>query len=207
MKLVPHAFPTAALNVDGANDATIAFFATTDCLVYAELGIYDGSTALGIAGHLAGRGEVHLFDFEDRVSTAARRLHDAGHTNVVEHSNSRLLLDSYNWSLMHVLAEHAEPVFDYVFIDGPHTWGCDALAFLLVDRLLHPGGYLDFDDYAWSLRHSPSMNPQVFPDVERLYTEEQIDRPQVALVVDLLVRRDHRYVEIVPNKIFRKGPA
>jgi hypothetical protein len=48
------------------------------------------------------------------------------------------------------------------------------------------------------------MNPAAFPDVERLYTGEQIDEQQVALVVELLVRRDPRYKEIVPNKIFRK---
>ncbi len=204
---VRQSFPTTALNVVGANDATVAFFATTDCEVYAEVGVYEGSTALAIAGLLAGRGEIHLFDFDDRVTPAARRLRDAGHANVVEHPNSRRLMDSYNWSLMRVLAAHNEPVFDYVFIDGSHTWGHDALAFLLVDRLLRPGGYADFDDYTWSLRHSPSMNPQAFPDVEQLYTEEQIDRPQVALVVDLLVRRDPRYVEVVPSKIFRKDAA
>jgi predicted O-methyltransferase YrrM len=204
---VRQSFPTTALNVVGANDATVAFFATTDCEVYAEVGVYEGSTALGIADLLDGRGEIHLFDFADRVTPAARRLREAGHANVVEHANSRRLMDSYTWSLMHVLAAHTEPVFDYVFIDGAHTWGHDALAFLLVDRLLRPGGFVDFDDYGWSLRTSPSMNPQAFPEVEQLYTDEQIDRPQVALVVDLLVRRDPRYVEVVPNKIFRKDAA
>jgi predicted O-methyltransferase YrrM len=204
MTHVDHAFPTSALNVNGANGASVDFFATTDCLIYAEVGVYLGDTAMKIADHLAGRGEIHLFDFDDRVNCAARRLRDGGHRNVITHSNSRLLLDSYNWSLMRLLAEHEEPIFDYVFIDGAHTWGHDALAFLLVDRLLRTGGYVDLDDYSWSLRHSPSMNPDAFPDIERLYTAEQIDEPQVALVVDLLVRRDPRYTEIVPDKIFRK---
>jgi predicted O-methyltransferase YrrM len=204
MMRVEHAFPTSALNVNGANSASVDFFATTDCLVYAEIGVYKGDTAMKIARHLAGRGEIHLFDFDDRVDRAARRLRGAGHRNVITHPNSRLLLDSYNWSLMHLLAAHDEPLFDYVFIDGAHTWSLDALAFLLVDRLLRSGGYVDFDDYSWSLRRSPSMNPHAFPDVERLYTAEQIDEPQVALIVDLLVRRDPRYTEIVPDKIFRK---
>jgi predicted O-methyltransferase YrrM len=204
---VKHAYPTTALNVNGANEATVAFFAQTDCLAYAELGVYEGDTAMSIAAHLAGRGEIHLFDFEDRVSAVARRLRKAGHRNVVAHPNSRRLLDSYNWSLMQMLVEHDEPVFDYVFVDGAHTWSLDALAFLVVDRLLRGGGYVDFDDYGWSLRHSPSMNPEAFPEVEQLYTDEQIDRPQVALVVDLLVRRDPRYTEVVPNKVFRKGPS
>jgi predicted O-methyltransferase YrrM len=205
MTVVKQTFPTSALNVTGANAATADFFATTDCLIYAEIGVYEGDTTLRVAEHLAGRGEIHLFDFEDRVAPVAKRLRKAGHRNVIEHPNSRLLLDSYNWSLMQLLTDHDGPVFDYVFIDGAHTWGLDALAFLLADRLLHPGGYVDFDDYGWSLRHSPSMNPDAFPEVVELYTSEQIDEPQVALVVDLLVRRDSRYTEVVPNKIFQKA--
>src|SRR4029077_2715703 len=121
------------------------------------------------------------------------------------HPNTRRLMDSYNWSLMRLLAEYRDPVFDYVFVDGAHTWAHDALAFCLVDRLLLPGGYLDFDDYRWTLRDSPSMNPDAFPEVEELYTDDQIDTAQVALIVDLLVKRDPRYEEVIPNKIFRKG--
>ena len=39
------------------------------------------------------------------------------------------------------------------------------------------------------------------------YSDEQIDTRQVALVVDLLVRRNPGYQEIVADKIFRKGGA
>jgi len=207
MTLVEHAFPTTELNVDSANERTVEFFRSTGCRVYAEIGVYKGYTALGIAEQLAGEGQIHLFDYEDRVLAAAKRLREAGHSNLVLHPNSRRLMDSYNWSLMQVLAEHEEPVFDYVFLDGAHTWALDALAFCLVDRLLRDGGYVDFDDYGWTLRDSPSMKPEVFPDIRRLYSDEQIARAQVALVVDLLVRRNPAYTEVVPNKVFRKGAA
>jgi hypothetical protein len=173
-------YPEGDLNVEGPNERTVELF-----------------TRGG-----AGEGEIHLFDYADRVEPIAARLRAAGHRNVVAHGNSRRLLDSYNWSLMAVLADHPAPVFDYVFIDGAHTWAHDALAFLLADRLL--GGYMDFDDYGWTLESSPSMNPAAFPEVEALYTNEQITTPQVALVVDLLVRRDERYEEVVPDKVFRK---
>lgn len=204
---VLHSYPCGELNVPGANGKTVEFFAASGCRAYAELGVYEGDTALAIATALDGDGELHLFDFEDRVEAVAARLQRAGYENVVAHANSRRLLDSYNWSLMQVLAEQRGPVFDYVFVDGAHTWAHDALAFLLVDRLLRPGGYVDFDDYTWTLRHSPSMNPAVFPEVERLYTDDQIDTAQVALVVDLLVKLDPGYAEVVPNKIFRKRAA
>lgn len=198
------AFPETALNVAGPNEATVAFFARSGCRRYAEIGVYEGHTARRIAEVLDGDGEIHLFDYDDRVTDVAARLHADGHANVVAHPNSRRLLDSYNWPLMRMLAEHEKPVFDYIFLDGAHTWAHDALACLLADRLLVPGGYLDFDDYTWTLRRSPSMNPEAFPDVEWLYTDEQIDARQVALVVDLLMRRDARYEEVVADKIFRK---
>lgn len=204
MRIVDHAYPTGRLNVTGANQRTVELFASSGCRTYAELGVYEGDTAFAIAESLGGAGEVHLFDFEDRVELAADRLRQAGYENVFVHPNTRRLMDSYNWSLMHLLDEHCEPVFDYVFLDGAHTWAHDALAFFLVDRLLEPGGYLDFDDYSWTMSGSPSMNPDVFPEVEQLYTQDQIESAQVALVVDLLAKRDLRYEEVVPNKIFRK---
>jgi predicted O-methyltransferase YrrM len=204
---VAHSYPRGDLNVRAANAETVEFFAASGCRRYAELGVYHGDTALAIAASLGGEGELHLFDFEDRVELVANRLRQAGHDNVYAHPNTRRLMDSYNWSLMRLLAEYREPVFDYAFVDGAHTWAHDALAFCLVDRLLLPGGYLDFDDYRWTLRDSPSMNPEAFPEVEELYTDDQIDAAQVALIVDLLVKRDPRYEEVVPNKIFRKGAA
>jgi predicted O-methyltransferase YrrM len=201
---VVRAFPESDLNVVGPNERTVAFFAASGCRRYAEVGVYKGHTAARIAAVLAGEGTIDLFDYADRVEPVAAALRDAGHANVVAHGNSRRLLDSYNWSLMRVLAQDPQPSFDYVFLDGAHTWAHDALAFLLADRLLAPGGYVDFDDYRWTLRASPSMNPSAFPDIERLYTDEQIDGRQVALVVDLLVREDPRYEEVVADKIFRK---
>jgi predicted O-methyltransferase YrrM len=201
------AFPETDLNVTGANERTVELFAASGCRRYAEIGVYKGETAERIAGVLDGAGEIHLFDYVDRVEPVAARLRAAGHRNVVAHPNSRRLFDSYNWSLMQVLAATDGPAFDYVFIDGAHTWAHDALAFALVDRLMAPGGFVDFDDYPWTLRASPSMNPEAFPEVEQLYSDEQIDARQVALVVDLLVRRDPRYEEVVADKLFRKREA
>ncbi|MDQ3678046.1 MAG: class I SAM-dependent methyltransferase [Actinomycetota bacterium] len=186
------------------NKQTVDFFKASGCRTFAEIGVYKGDTSRKIADHLAGKGEIHLFDFDDNVARVVSGLRAAGHENIVAHGNSRKLMDSYNWSLMRLLREHPEPLFDYVFLDGAHTWGFDALAFLLLDRLLVDGGCMDFDDYWWTAARSPTMNPEVFQATSKLYTEEQIEERQVALVVDLLVRRDPRYEEVVENKIFRK---
>lgn len=194
-------------HVHGPNRTTDAFVRTTGARYIAEVGIYEGDTSECLAEHLDGQGELHLFDFDHRVEQVTKRLRRAGHRNVVGHPNSEKVMDSYNWSLMKVLKEHPDPVFDYVFLDGAHTWPLDALAFCLIDRLLKPGGYVDFDDYDWSLQQSPTMRPEANPVTAELYTEEQIAVSHVRLIVDLLVRRSGRYEEVVEDKIFRKLQA
>ena len=204
MELVDDTCPPLDPALGEPNTQTVDFFKASGCRMFAEIGVYKGDTSLKIAEHLGGEGEIHLFDFEDNVARVVSGLGAAGYENVVSHGNSRKLMDSYNWSLMKLLREHPEPMFDYVFVDGAHTWALDALACLLLDRLLVDGGDLDFDDYWWTAARSPTMNPETFPATGKLYTDEQIEERQVALVVDLLVRRDPRYVEVLDNKIFRK---
>lgn len=202
--LVASSYPVEGLAVDGPNERTVATFRASGALHYAEIGVYAGDTALAIARELDGDGELHLFDFEDKVAAALARIEGAGYGNAVGHPNSRRLMDSYNWSLMALLRERDAPRFDYVFLDGAHTFAVDGLAFVLVDRLLQPGGLIDFDDYHWTIERSPSMNPSVFPASERLYTHEQMAERQVALVVELLVRGGGHYEEIERNRLFRK---
>ena len=131
MTLVPHAYPTTELNVSGANEQTVEFFRTTGCRGYAEVGVYRGFTALRIAEQLAGEGEIHLFDFEDRVVPAAA-LAAGGRPpqrrGALELTPAPRLLQLEPHA---VLCEHEKPVFDYVFLDGAHTWALDALAFCL----------------------------------------------------------------------------
>ena len=105
---------------------------------------------------------------------------------------------------MEMLRDGPVPALDYVYLDGAHTWAIDGFAFCLVDRLLEVGGYIDFDDYYWTINESPSTNPKAFPAIRRLYTDDQMGVAQVKQVVDLLVRRSGRYEEVKPNKIFRK---
>jgi hypothetical protein len=106
--------------------------------------------------------------------------------------SSYKVLDSYNWGLAKLLDENAGPKYDYVFLDGAHSWAVDALAAFLSDRMPKVGGYLDFDDYDWTFSRSPSVNPRVFPLTRKFYTAEQIESKQVKMIVDLVIRRDPR---------------
>lgn len=186
------------------NHGTVSFLKRTECRYIAELGIYEGHTSLEFAKFLNGDGEIHLFDYKDRVRSVANTLEIAGFQNVRTFGSSYKLLDSYNWNLAKLLEQNTGPIYDYVFLDGAHTWAVDALTTFLVDRLLKVGGYLDFDDYDWTLGASPSLNPKVFPLTGKLYTDEQIKAKQVKMIVDLIIRQDPRYREVVPNKIFQK---
>lgn len=182
------------------NARTMEFLESTNARTIAEIGVDQGATSEAILRWLGGEGALHLFDFEDQLSGVAQRLRAKDLTNFVVHGNSHRAMDSYNWSLMKVLQESPAPVFDYVYLDGAHTWAIDALTFFLADLMLKPEGYVDFDDYHWTIERSRNVNPRA----RERYTDEQMRTPQVALIVDLLVRRPGRYEEVVPNKIFRK---
>jgi predicted O-methyltransferase YrrM len=190
--------------VSDANRQTIEFIKGTQCRCIAEIGILEGHTSLEFAKFLNGEGELHLFDYEDRVKMVSTALDQAGFRNVRAFGSSYKLLDSYNWSLAKLLETKEEAIYDYVFLDGAHNWAVDALTAFLADRLLKVQGYLDFDDYHWTLGGSPSLNPSVFPLTGKLYTPDQISTQQVKMVVDLIVKRDPRYKEVVVNKIYQK---
>ena len=170
----------------------------------AEVGIWKGATSIEIARLLGTGGELHLFDYEDNVAEVLAGLSKRGLGNAIGWGCSYKYLDSYNWGLKRLMEERgAAPLFDYVYIDGAHTWAIDALAFYLCDALLKPGGYIDFDDYEWTLRGS-SLDPASVPETAELYTDEQIDDHQVKAIVDLLVKPRPDYEEVLPNRIFRK---
>lgn len=188
-----------------ANKITVQFVKDTQPKVYAEFGIAYGNTAFEVAKVLPQNGTIYLFDYYDKVESIKQQLHDRGFNNVFGFGNSYKLRDSYNWSLMTLMKNHLQPLFDYVFLDGMHTWDIDGFAFLLIDKMLKPGGYIDFDDYNWTLNNSPTLSPSVFPLTKQLYTDEQINTSQVKLIVDLLVKDSGNYTEIVKNKIFQKN--
>lgn len=191
-----------------ANDITLHFiqqvFSQGKNLTFAEIGIDQGSTSLEIARFLTNKGTLHLFDYQDVVEKVADKLISLGMTNIATHGCSRCSLDSYNWNLMKIMKEQSGIQFDYVYLDGAHTWSIDGLAFFLCDMLLKQGGFIDFDDYFWTHASSPTCNPKVFPNIAKMYTLEQIATPQVNLIVDLIVRKTGRYQEVIPNKIFMK---
>jgi predicted O-methyltransferase YrrM len=90
---------------------------------------------------------------------------------------------SYTWRLMRFLEEGRAGSFDFVYIDGAHTWEVDGLAAFLASLLLRPGGWILFDDLDWTYAKS-SVADQ--PWVRALPADER-ETAQVRKIWDLLV--------------------
>lgn len=172
-----------------------------------ELGFAYGVSSVWIGSALEGNGfgtltSVDILAAHQRQPTARETLERAGLTDRVELVYEET---SYTWYLQRVLRQQLrdgriEPVFDFVFLDGAHTWDADGLAFLLVDRLLKPGGWILLDDLAWKL------DAARFPDVP----PAQRELAHIREVWDLLVLPDSSYDEMSTDGLWgwaRKSPT
>jgi predicted O-methyltransferase YrrM len=132
-----------------------------------ELGFAFGVSSVYLASALEanGHGRLTSVDLEvakERVPTAQESVDKAGLTHRVDFNYEAT---SYTWFLHDKLREQLrdgdriEPLYDFVFIDGAHTWDADALAFTLVDRLVKPGGWVLLDDLDWTLGDSAPELP------------------------------------------------
>jgi predicted O-methyltransferase YrrM len=168
--------------------------------VICEVGIGIGATTVELCRKLDNRGQILLFDFEDRLDDLMIDLKALGFENVVPYTNTRRRYDSYNWTLGNLLLERRRngegPLFDFAFLDGAHAFQHDAPAALLLKELLKPGGYLLLDDYDWSFAVSPTMNPTKKPDILLDYTDAQIETPHVRLICDLFFDDDPAYRKV-----------
>lgn len=174
-------------------------------MIYAELGCNFGHTAAKVAKILPPNSEMHLFDYDDYIEKTRETLAGAGRPDIsfFFYSNSSKERDSYCWSLINLLAR-AVRIFDYVYIDGSHDLTVDGFSFFLADKLLKLNGHIEFDDYDWTFAASPTIRPELHPPTAQWYTAEQLQTPQVKLIVESLVRTDDRYVEVIRNRLFKK---
>jgi len=174
---------------------------------YAEIGVGKGDTVLKICESLKPNSSIHLFDFEERVNEVLKEIELAfpGKFKVYRYGNSHKLRDSYCWSLVDLISKNpGNEIFDYVYIDGAHDLTIDGFSFYLVDILLRKGGYIEFDDYRWTILKSPSVNPKMKPQNAEEYTEKQLATPHIELIINNLVKPHVNYEEIVENRVYRK---
>lgn len=168
--------------------------------VVAELGVGIGATTLELARGLNNAGSLHLFDFQEKLDELGADLAGLGFTNVECFGNTSKHWDSYNWTLGKMLLAGKRSIYDYIYLDGAHTFAVDGLAFVLCDMLLKPGGFLEIDDYGWSFSVSQWMKETR----QDFMTDEQIGTRQVAMVVDLFLKGNPGYEEVYKDRIYRK---
>jgi predicted O-methyltransferase YrrM len=153
-----------------------------------ELGFAHGTSACYMAAALdeLGSGDILTIDNQE----AKKRSPDINELITRTGLGSRIrpvfAQRSYTWELLKLLEAHTsegrtEAQFDFVFIDGGHTWDSDGFSFLLADRLLRPGGWVLFDDMTWT----PAMC-EGEPWVQAM-PEEERNVAQVEKVFQLLV--------------------
>ena len=192
---------------------------------YAEIGIDVGKTLLQRGDILPSGTSLHIFDISSKVSLVTDKIsnkfndkfnvigygvgdsdQNAPDVDFATGDGEIHPLQNYNWDLVRLIAEN-NVQFDYCYLDGSHDLTIDGLAFFLLDRLLKPGGYIEFDDYNWTFGKSPSCSP--YPPVNNTlfkerYTNQQINTPHVKLIVDFLVKSHDNYTEVTTNRIYKK---
>lgn len=180
--------------------------------VYAEIGIDKGVTTRKVARQLHVGSTIHLYDFSDVIERVAPAIQNmVPQVTVIPHSTTRHKRDSYVWALAMTLKTYGEGIFDYVYLDGAHTLDVDAAAFVFIDRLLKPGGMLEFDDYGWTLKASlahsrlpPAKLAQRRREVAEDFPVVQRRTPHVKMIVDLIMNTHPNYREESPNRLYRK---
>ena len=175
-------------------------------IAYAEIGIDQGNTTLEVCKKCKPNSEIHLFDFTEKVNNVKDKI-EKQFGNKCKIFTYGVVKGDYNWDLMKLVSNNEKDKFDYVYLDGAHTLTIDGLAFVLIDKLLKVGGYIEFDDYEWTIGTSPTCSP--YPPTnnkqyEEHFTKEQIDTSHVKLIVDNLVKTNNCYLEIKKNRIYQK---
>lgn len=173
---------------------------------FAEIGVESGKTTLKICEILKEGSEIHLYDYEHNVNEVAKKINQL-YKNKFNIKKFGIIKGDYNWNLMKLINNKININYDYVYLDGAHTLTIDGLAFFLIDKLLKVKGYIEFDDYNWSIAKSPTCSP--YPPVNNKkylenFTSEQIEIPHIKLIVDNLVKTNKNYIEIIKNRIFQK---
>lgn len=122
-----------------------------------ELGFAHGTSSCYIAAALEENNFGSMLTIDHvRAQNREPNIHQLlEKTNLSPFVEARFCERTYNWELMKLIDQQTKdglitPIFDFVFIDGGHTWDSDGFAFLLIDRLLRQDGWVLFDDVLWT---------------------------------------------------------
>lgn len=158
-----------------------------------ELGIAHGTATCTMAAALEelGRGKVTAVDLQDAdfAPSAEEQLARCGLSAYAEVVRMKT---GYTWFLHDEIRRLTvdgvcRPVYDLCIIDGPKNWTIDGCAFFLADKLLRPGGWVIFDDYAWTYAQANAGREATDGIAHRELSAEERTTPHIREVFELLV--------------------
>lgn len=175
------------------------FFPIDFPLRYAEFGAYKGDTVLRVAETFP-NSLAYVFDYDRQIKSMYSKLRHLA-PRIKFFPNTQFYQDSYAYSLAKLIEDDRQLYFNYCFIDGAHTFPVDALTFYLCDQVLLPGGFLDFDDYDWTINTSRLSKSRV---IRKSFSPRQREEKQVAFLLDNFVTTNKNYEVVYKNRLFKK---
>jgi predicted O-methyltransferase YrrM len=166
-----------------------------------ELGIAHGTATCYMAAALEenGRGRITAVDLAGAAFTpsAEEQLERCG---LSRYADVVRMQTGYSWFLhdeirRQTVGGQCLPKYDLCIIDGPKNWTIDGGAFFLVDKLLHPGGWIIFDDYGWT--YAGQAREATDGITHRALSDAERRTPQIREVFELLVVPHGNYSEFV----------
>ena len=154
-----------------------------------EIGFFKGKSTAYFAAILEDLGRGHITAIDKKTALDHEpNIDDVLKTTGLSHRVTRVLSDrSYTWELLKMMRSAQPPQFEFCYFDGGHTWDATGFGFVLVDRLLKPGGWIIFDDLDWTIEKSLESSPQR-ENVYRKYGADERTTPAVRLVFETLVK-------------------
>ncbi|MDD4736022.1 MAG: class I SAM-dependent methyltransferase [Kiritimatiellae bacterium] len=165
-----------------------------------ELGCAWGKSActVGAALHELRRGRLYSLDLKVIETFAPNVFENIKKCGLADYVFPSLSQASYTWQLMKLIESNTkngvcEPLYDFVFLDGAHTWETDSSAYFLATKLLKPGGWILFDDVKWTI--STSSHAKALPEFNQM-PEDYRTISHVEKIVELLLKQSPEYGEI-----------
>ncbi|MFQ5625764.1 MAG: O-methyltransferase, partial [Methyloligellaceae bacterium] len=164
-----------------------------------ELGHAHGVSTIYMAAALdeTGQGSLDTVDLHTSVDREPNLETLLAGSNLARIVNIHREKNSYNWFLKTKIQNQTrngrcKPCYDFCFFDGAKNWTIDGFAFFLVDKLLHAGGWLLFDDLKWSYGKVKGRKSSDGVTLRSL-SEEEIREPHVELIFRSLVMQHPEY--------------
>lgn len=188
------------MNIDRA-ELLNSFFKKYNIKNCLELGFYHGKSSAYIATILNQQQEGHLTTIDLRSAKEMKPNINQilNELNLSQWVTPYFEPKSYIWRLMKMIEKNPEPIFDFCYLDGGHTWSDTGFGFFLVDKLLKKGGWIIFDDLNYCYKDIMKPNKEN-PSWLLKMSNEELETMQVRKVWELLVKKHPNYTNFKEDK-------